>query len=62
MIIEQLFPSKSPTMTEGTLVIWRIKPGDKIASGQVIALTPGQPWVELAETSERAIITAQPTF
>jgi hypothetical protein len=34
----------------------------KNASGQVIALTPGQTWVELADTSERAIITAQPTF
>jgi len=37
MIIEQLFPAKSPTMTEGTLVSWRIKPGDQVAVGQVIA-------------------------
>jgi hypothetical protein len=29
-------------------------------AGQIIALTPGQTWVELADTSERAIITAQP--
>ncbi len=33
----------------------------KNTAGQVIALTPGQTWVELADTSERAIITAQPT-
>jgi len=30
------------------------------AGGKVIALTPGQTWVELADTSERAIITSQP--
>ena len=37
MIIEQLMPSKSPTMTEGTIVAWRIKPGDKVKVGDVIA-------------------------
>ncbi len=37
MIIEILFPAKSPTMTEGTLVSWRIKPGDQVKTGQVIA-------------------------
>jgi hypothetical protein len=30
------------------------------AAGHVIALTPGQTWVELADTTERAIITAHP--
>jgi pyruvate dehydrogenase E2 component (dihydrolipoamide acetyltransferase) len=37
MIIEQLMPSLSPTMTEGTIVAWRIKPGDTVKSGQVMA-------------------------
>lgn len=37
MIIEQLMPSLSPTMTEGTLVAWHIKPGDQIKAGQVMA-------------------------
>ncbi len=37
MIIEQLMPSKSPTMTEGTIVAWRIKVGDKVKVGDVIA-------------------------
>jgi pyruvate dehydrogenase E2 component (dihydrolipoamide acetyltransferase) len=30
-------PSLSDTMTEGTLLSWRIKPGDKVEPGQVIA-------------------------
>src|SRR5882757_2288120 len=37
MIIEQLMPALSPTMTEGTIVAWRIKPGDQVKSGQVMA-------------------------
>jgi len=36
-IIEQTLPAKSPTMTEGTITSWRIKPGDVVKSGQVIA-------------------------
>ena len=36
MIIEQLVPAKSPTMTEGTIVLWRVKPGDKVKSGDII--------------------------
>lgn len=30
-------PSLSDTMTEGTLLKWKIQPGDKVAAGQVIA-------------------------
>ena len=30
-------PAKSPTMTEGTIVAWRVKSGDKVKSGDVIA-------------------------
>ncbi len=37
MIIEQLMPALSPTMTEGTLVAWRVKKGDVIKAGTVIA-------------------------
>ena len=37
MIIEQLMPALSPTMTEGTLVAWRIKKGDVIKAGTIIA-------------------------
>ena len=35
--IEQTLPAKSPTMTEGTIVAWRVKPGDKVKAGDVIA-------------------------
>ncbi len=37
MAVEQLMPKLSPTMTEGTIVAWKIKPGDKVKSGQVMA-------------------------
>ena len=37
MIIEQLMPALSPTMTEGTLLAWRIKKGDTIKAGTIIA-------------------------
>ena len=37
MIIEQLMPAKSPTMTEGTIVSWRVKKGDTVKAGDVIA-------------------------
>ena len=37
MIIEQLMPAKSPTMTEGTIVSWRVAKGDAVKVGQVIA-------------------------
>src|ERR1700751_931183 len=30
-------PALSPTMEEGTLAKWHVKPGDKVASGDVIA-------------------------
>src|SRR4051812_6786206 len=37
MIVELTFPAQSPTMTEGTLVSWRIKKGDQVKKLQVIA-------------------------
>nr|MDA3962553.1 E3 binding domain-containing protein [Planctomycetota bacterium] len=37
MIIEQLMPALSPTMEEGTIASWTVKPGDKVSAGQVIA-------------------------
>lgn len=37
MIIEQLMPSLSPTMEEGTIAAWRVQKGDKVTAGQVIA-------------------------
>ncbi len=37
MITELTFPALSPTMSEGTLVVWRVKPGDVIKPGQVVA-------------------------
>lgn len=37
MITELTFPALSPTMSEGTLVTWRVKPGDAIKAGQVVA-------------------------
>jgi len=37
MITELTFPALSPTMSEGTLVVWRVKSGDVIKAGQVVA-------------------------
>ncbi len=37
MPIDILMPALSPTMTEGRLAKWHIKPGDNISSGDVIA-------------------------
>jgi pyruvate dehydrogenase E2 component (dihydrolipoamide acetyltransferase) len=37
MSIDILMPALSPTMEEGTLAKWLVKPGDKVASGDVIA-------------------------
>lgn len=35
--IDLTVPAKSPTMTEGTIVAWRVKAGDQVKSGQVVA-------------------------
>jgi len=37
MPIEVLMPALSPTMEEGTLAKWTVKPGDTVSSGDVIA-------------------------
>ena len=37
MPIEVLMPALSPTMEEGTLAKWLVKPGDAVKSGDVIA-------------------------
>ena len=37
MSIDVLMPALSPTMEEGTLAKWNIKPGDTVSAGQVIA-------------------------
>ena len=37
MSVEVLMPALSPTMEEGTLAKWHVKPGDKVSSGDVIA-------------------------
>ena len=37
MAVEQLIPKLSPTMTEGTIVAWKVKTGDKVKVGQVMA-------------------------
>ena len=37
MPIEVLMPALSPTMEEGTLSSWQVKPGDEVSSGDVIA-------------------------
>ncbi len=36
MPIQVLMPALSPTMTEGKLAKWHVKPGDKVKAGQVI--------------------------
>jgi pyruvate dehydrogenase E2 component (dihydrolipoamide acetyltransferase) len=56
MIIEQLMPSKSPTMTEGTIVAWRIKPGDKVKVGDVIAEIQTDKSVAEWESSDAGIL------
>lgn len=56
MIIEQLFPAKSPTMTEGTLVSWRIKAGDQVKVGQVIAELQTDKAVMEWESSDAGIV------
>ncbi|HEY2751187.1 biotin/lipoyl-containing protein, partial [Phenylobacterium sp.] len=37
MPIDILMPALSPTMEEGTLAKWHVKPGDRVKSGDVIA-------------------------
>jgi pyruvate dehydrogenase E1 component beta subunit len=37
MAIDILMPALSPTMTEGKLAKWLVKPGDKVASGTILA-------------------------
>ncbi len=37
MAIEQTMPALSPTMTDGTIVSWKVKKGDTVKSGQVMA-------------------------
>src|SRR3990167_7477799 len=37
MPIEILMPALSPTMTEGNLVKWHKKEGDKVSAGDVVA-------------------------
>jgi pyruvate dehydrogenase E1 component beta subunit len=37
MSVDVLMPALSPTMEEGTLAKWHVKPGDKVVSGDVIA-------------------------
>ena len=37
MSIQILMPALSPTMTEGNLVAWLKKEGDKVVSGEVLA-------------------------
>jgi pyruvate/2-oxoglutarate dehydrogenase complex dihydrolipoamide acyltransferase (E2) component len=37
MAINILMPALSPTMEEGTLAKWKVKEGDTVKSGQVIA-------------------------
>ena len=37
MAINITMPALSPTMEEGTLAKWNVKPGDKVEAGDVIA-------------------------
>jgi pyruvate dehydrogenase E2 component (dihydrolipoamide acetyltransferase) len=56
MILEQLMPSKSPTMTEGTIVAWRVKPGDQVKVGQVIAELQTDKAVTEWESSDAGVV------
>ncbi|MEY2928161.1 MAG: hypothetical protein RL367_2638, partial [Pseudomonadota bacterium] len=37
MAIEIKMPALSPTMEEGTLAKWHVKPGDRVTSGDILA-------------------------
>ena len=56
MIIELLFPSQSPTMTEGTLVSWKVKKGDQIKKGQPIAEVQSDKSVSDWESPENGLL------
>lgn len=56
MITELTFPSQSPTMTEGTLVSWKVKKHDKVAKGQAIAEIQTDKSVAEWESPEAGVI------
>jgi len=56
MIIELLFPSQSPTMTEGTLVSWKVNKGDQIKKGQPIAEVQSDKSVSDWESPENGLL------
>jgi pyruvate dehydrogenase E2 component (dihydrolipoamide acetyltransferase) len=58
MIIDVLMPALSPTMTEGTIVSWRIKAGDTIKRGQVIGEIQTDKAVAEWEASDAGTVAA----
>ncbi len=56
MTIEILLPAMSPTMTEGNIVKWNVKEGDKVAAGDVLAeIETDKATMEL-ETDEDGVV------
>ncbi len=58
MIIDLTFPAMSPTMTEGTLVAWKVKAGDTVKKNQVIAEVQTDKAVAEWESPEAGTIAA----
>jgi pyruvate/2-oxoglutarate dehydrogenase complex dihydrolipoamide acyltransferase (E2) component len=49
-------PSLSPTMTEGTIVKWMKKPGDKITAGDVLCEIQTDKAVVALESDEDGVL------
>ena len=61
MIIEQLMPAKSPTMTEGTIVSWRVKKGDTVITqggiiGRIFKLGDDEVTIDTGEGGKLRIV------
>ncbi len=57
MAIDILMPALSPTMEEGTLAKWLVKPGDVVKSGQVIAeIETDKATMEVEAVDEGAVL------
>lgn len=54
--LEVNMPSLSPTMSEGTIIKWHKKPGDKISPGDVLCDIQTDKAVMSFETEEEGIL------
>ena len=54
MAIELKMPALSPTMEEGTLAKWLVKPGDTVKSGDILVSIDGRWTTSLSDTYKAA--------